>query len=133
MSSSNNYTALLNAACDAMNNSHSPFSGYRVGAAITDNSGTIYIGCNVENSAYGSTICAEAGAVANAIAAGKSERLVAIAIVTATAGTPCGNCRQILAEVAPGCTIILATPETLDTPLETNLPTLLPDPFTGLG
>ena len=60
MSSSNNYTALLNAARDAMNNSHSPFSGYRVGAAITDNNGTIYVGCNVENAAYGSTICAEA-------------------------------------------------------------------------
>ena len=133
MPSSNNYTALLTAARDAMNNSHSPFSGYRVGAAIMDSSGTIYVGCNVENAAYGSTICAEAGAVASANAAGTSERLVAIAVVTSTAGTPCGNCRQILAEVAPGCTILLATPETLDTPLETNLSALLPDPFTSLG
>lgn len=133
MSSANNYSALLTAARDAMNNSHCPYSDYRVGAAIMDSGGSLYLGCNVENAAYGSTICAEAGAVASAIAAGISERLIAIAVVTSTAGTPCGNCRQILAEVAPDCTILLATPETLNTPLETTLSALLPDPFTSLG
>jgi len=133
MPSANNYTALLTAARDAMNNSHCPYSDYCVGAAIMDSSGSIYVGCNVENAAYGSTICAEAAAVASAIAAGISERLVAIAVVTSTAGTPCGNCRQILAEVAPGCTILLATPETLSTARETTLSALLPDPFTSLS
>ena len=133
MSSANTYSALLTAARDAMNNSHCPYSDYRVGAAIMDSGGSVHLGCNVENAAYGSTICAEAGAVASAIAAGTSERLIAIAVVTPTAGTPCGNCRQILAEVAPECTILLATPETLNTPLETTLSALLPDPFTSLG
>jgi cytidine deaminase len=132
MSSANNYSALLTAARDAMNNSHCPYSDFRVGAAIMDSGGSVYLGCNVENAAYGSTICAEAGAVASAIAAGASQRLTAIAVVTTTAGTPCGNCRQILAEVAPECTILLATPETLNTPLETTLSALLPDPFTSL-
>jgi cytidine deaminase len=133
MSSDNNYSALLTAANDAMNNAHCPYSKYRVGAAIMDSSGSVYVGCNVENAAYGSTICAEAGAVANAIATGTAERLVAIAIVTSTAGTPCGNCRQILAEVAPDCKIILATPQTINSPQETSLSALLPDPFTGLS
>ena len=133
MPSANNYSALLTAARDAMNNSHCPYSDYCVGAAIMDSSGSIYVGCNVENAAYASTICAEAGAVASAIASGTSERLIAIAVVTKTAGPPCGNCRQILAEIAPGCTILLATPKTLNTPLETTLSALLPDPFTSLN
>jgi cytidine deaminase len=132
MSSANNYSALLKAACAAMKNSHSPYSEYRVGAAIIDSVGSVYIGCNVENAAYGSTICAEAAAVANAVAVGLSNPVVAIAVVTSTAGTPCGNCRQILAEVAPDCKIILATPQTLDRPRETTLAALLPDPFTSL-
>jgi cytidine deaminase len=133
MSSTNHHSTLLTAACDAMSNSHSPYSKYRVGAAIIDSSGSVYIGCNVENAAYGSTICAEAAAVANAIASGASQPLVAIAVVTSTAGTPCGNCRQILAEVAPDCKIFLATPQTLNTPQETTLTALLPDPFTRLS
>ena len=133
MSPTNNYSALLTAACNAMNNAHCPYSDYRVGAAIIDSVGSIYIGCNVENVAYGSTICAEATAVASAIAAGSTEPLVAIAIVTATTGTPCGNCRQILAEVAPACKIFLATPQTLNTPLETSLSALLPDAFRRLN
>jgi cytidine deaminase len=133
MSSTNHHSTLLTAACDAMSNSHSPYSKYRVGAAIIDSSGSVYIGCNVENAAYGSTICAEAAAVANAIASGASQPLVAIAVVTSTAGTPCGNCRQILAEVAPDCKIFLATPQTLNTPQETTLIALLPDPFTRLS
>ena len=104
-----------------------------MGAAIIDSSGSVYIGCNVENAAYGSTICAEAAAVANAIASGASKPLVAIAVVTSTAGTPCGNCRQILAEVAPDCRIFLATPQTLNAPRKTTLTALLPDPFTRLS
>lgn len=133
MSSTNEYSVLLTAAYSAMSNSHSPYSRFRVGAAIIDSGGSVYIGCNVENAAYGSTICAEAAAVANAIATGPTEPLVAIAVVTSTAGTPCGNCRQILAEIAPDCKIFLATPQTLSTPRETTLAALLPDPFTRLS
>ena len=132
MSSTNSNFDLLSAARDAMQNSHSPYSEYQVGAAILDQHGSIYIGCNVENAAYGSTICAEAAAVANAIAAGASIPLPAIAIVTSTAAAPCGNCRQILAEVAPDCKIVLATPQTLSAAIETTLTALLPDPFIRL-
>lgn len=133
MSSALNYSTLLTAACNAMDNSHSPYSEYRVGAAIINSNGSVYIGCNIENAAYGSTICAEAAAVANAIAAGSSQPLIAIAVVTSNAGTPCGNCRQILAEVAPACKILLATPQTLNSPRETTLSALLPEPFTRLS
>ena len=133
MSSANNYSALLTAACNAMKNSYSPYSKYPVGAAVLDSGGLIYTGCNVENAAYGSTICAEAAAVANAFAAGSTRPLVAIAIITSTAGMPCGNCRQILAEVAPDCQIFIATPQTLATPQETTLLAILPNPFTRLS
>ena len=133
MSTVDDYSALLTAACDAMNNSYSPYSDYPVGAAITDTDGVVYTGCNVENAAYGSTICAESAAVANAISAGATMPLTAIAIVTSTAGTPCGNCRQILAEVAPACKVFLATPQTLDKPRSTTLAAILPEPFTSLS
>jgi len=133
MSSTNNYSALLTAACNAMKNSHCPYSKYPVGAAVLDSGGSIYTGCNVENAAFGSTICAEAAAVANAFAAGSTRPLVAIAVITSTAGMPCGNCRQILAEVAPDCQIFIATPQTLATPHETTLSAILPNPFTRLS
>ncbi|MBT7918358.1 MAG: cytidine deaminase [Planctomycetaceae bacterium] len=133
MASTNNDFALLTAACNAMKNSHSPYSKYPVGAAVLDSGGSIYTGCNVENAAFGSTICAEAAAVANAFAAGSTRPLVAIAVITSTGGMPCGNCRQILAEVAPDCQIFIATPQTLATPHETTLSAILPNPFTRLS
>ena len=132
MSHSNDQSALLTAALDAMKHSHCPYSNFPVGASIIDSRGSIFKGCNIENAAFGSTICAEASAVANAIANGATQPLIAVAIITATGGTPCGNCRQILAEVAPDCKVFLATPETLGTPREISLSALIPEPFTHL-
>lgn len=94
-------TSLKDAATRVRDNAHAPYSGFAVGAALRTASGTIYSGCNVENVAYPEGTCAEAGAIAAMVAAGERE----IAEVYVIAGspmpvTPCGGCRQKLAEFA---------------------------------
>ncbi len=76
---------------------YAPYSGYKVGAALRGKSGRIYTGCNVENVAFGPTICAERTAVVKAVSEGERE-FSAIAVVTANGGSPCGVCRQVLHE-----------------------------------
>ena len=80
---------------------YAPYSGYQVGAALLSVDGTVYGGCNVENSAYSMTICAERSAVVKAVGAGERE-FAAIAVVTEDGGTPCGACRQVLSEFDSG-------------------------------
>jgi len=91
--------ALIAAARAARNNAHAPYSRFHVGAAVVDERGRVHVGCNVENASYGLTICAERNAVAAAIAAGAKEvRGVAVITGVRPPGTPCGACRQVLAE-----------------------------------
>jgi cytidine deaminase len=87
---------------------HAPYSKYQVGAAIATKSGRIFEGCNVENASYGATICAERGAIMQMIAAGERDP-IACAVVTVDGGSPCGICRQVLAEFAPDMPIALVT------------------------
>jgi cytidine deaminase len=92
---------LLEAARIARGSAHAPYSGYRVGAAVRTASGRVFAGCNVENAAYPLGTCAEAGAIAQMVAAG--EREIAEVLVLAHGErlcTPCGGCRQRLAELA---------------------------------
>ena len=120
---------LFQAARAVRENAYAPYSDFKVGAAIRTVSGTIYTGCNVENVAYPQGTCAEAGAIAAMIAAG--ERDIAEVLVIADAArpvTPCGGCRQKLAEFAPpDAPVHLAN---LGGPVETTtLGALLPGAF----
>jgi cytidine deaminase len=102
---------LLAAAQAASERAYAPFSNFCVGAAVLTESGEIFTGCNVENSSYGLTNCAERTAIFTAVAAGalSAERaLVAVAVVhrEGKACSPCGACRQVLFEFGPEATVI---------------------------
>jgi len=91
---------LFESAREVATLAYAPYSNFRVGAAILTKEGRIISGCNVENSSFGVTICAERTAATRAVASGLREWL-AIAIVSPTGVSPCGACRQFLAEFAP--------------------------------
>jgi cytidine deaminase len=99
---------LVDAAREARSHAYAPYSRYRVGAAVLTRSGALYAGCNVENASYGATLCAERSAIAAMVAAG-DKNPVACAVVTAgpRPGTPCGICRQVLAEFARDMKLVL--------------------------
>ena len=92
---------LITKAQEVRLNSYSPYSKFKVGAALLTESGNIYTGCNVENASFGGTICAERGAAMSAIASeGPKTRFVALAVVSQgnNPASPCGICRQFLSE-----------------------------------
>src|SRR5579864_2458388 len=90
---------LVEAALRVRENAHAPFSKFKVGAAIEDESGRVFTGCNVENATYGLTVCAERVAVFKAISEGARRfRRVVVAADTEALTPPCGACRQILWE-----------------------------------
>ncbi|MFE1600419.1 cytidine deaminase [Methylobacterium sp. ID0610] len=107
--------ALFAAALAVQARAHAPYSRFRVGAALRDETGAIHAGCNVENAAYPVGTCAEAGAIAAMVAAG-GRRIAAILVLGDGEAlvTPCGACRQRIREfAAPGTTIQVAGPEGL--------------------
>lgn len=100
---------LLAAARTAARNSYSPYSGFRVGAAVITARGRIYAGANVENASFGLTICAERVAVFKAVTAGdRAIRAVAVWTDTDEPTPPCGACLQVIHEFNPTATVILA-------------------------
>ena len=101
---------LLVRAAEAAEGSYSPYSHFRVGAAIVTGDGAVVTAANVENAAFGASICAEANAISSAIAAGaKSVSTVAVVCLDGELCTPCGNCRQIMREFGVERVVLRAT------------------------
>jgi cytidine deaminase len=119
---------LVRRAREVMQNAYAPYSHFQVGAAIEADDGSIHVGCNVENASYGLTICAERMAVGAAVAAGQ-RRLVRVAVASAVdpPATPCGACRQLLAEFGLDLEIITVGPKS---ERRFRLRDLLPEAFT---
>jgi cytidine deaminase len=91
--------ALVAQARKAAETSYSPYSKFRVGAVVVTDDGTVFSGANVENAAYGSSVCAEANAITTAIGSGaRSISTVAVACLDGDDCTPCGNCLQMMRE-----------------------------------
>jgi cytidine deaminase len=124
---------LIQLASEARERAYAPYSGFRVGAALLARSGQVYTGCNIENIAYSPTLCAERVAVGAAVAAGERPGgFEAIAIVSddPAPATPCGVCRQVMQEIAPGARVIMASaPEKGNGRLEMTVEELLPSAF----
>jgi cytidine deaminase len=121
-------TELVRRARAVMQNAYAPYSHFHVGAAIEADDGSIHVGCNVENASYGLTICAERMAVGAAVAAGKRNLVrVAVASGVEPPATPCGACRQLLAEFGLHLEIIAAGPSS---ERRWTLRELLPEAFT---
>jgi cytidine deaminase len=119
---------LEKSARTAARSSYSPYSRFKVGAAVLAESGTIYAGSNVENASYGLCNCAERTAIFTAVAAGE-RKLEAVVVYTPTPNPtlPCGACRQVINEFAPRA-VVISICDT-DERIESTLPALLPDAF----
>jgi len=118
---------LVRQALAARKRAYAPYSHYPVGAALLTASGRIYKGANIENAAYPVTICAERVAVFKAVSEGERD-FVAVAVVTTNGGSPCGSCRQVLAEFGLD-TVVLIAHKDGQIVLETTVRDLLPGAF----
>ncbi|MDR3608923.1 MAG: cytidine deaminase [Oligoflexia bacterium] len=129
--------ALFDAARRARLNSYSPYSGHKIGAAIRVKGGQVFGGCNVENSSYGGTNCAERVAIQKAISELGQIEIEEILVITDAPNPwpPCGFCRQVIAEFAPASIPIHAANLAIDTPefkmRSTTFGKLFPEAFTS--
>ena len=118
---------LIQHAVQAMDWAYAPYSEYSVGAAVLTASGKIYDGVNIENAVYPLTICAERVAIFKAVSQGEKE-FEAIAVATRNGGTPCGSCRQVMAEFGTE-TLVLIVDQSGKLLHEYTVDDLLPDSF----
>ncbi len=125
-----NHEELLAQARAAREHAYAPYSSYKVGAALLACSGQVYTGCNIENASYGATICAERVATAKAVAAGE-RCFTALAVVAdgSIPPSPCGLCRQFLAEFGQNLMVHMANLH--GEVRRVSLEDLLPGPFSG--
>jgi cytidine deaminase len=98
---------LVEVARLARQSAYAPYSHFAVGAAILTHSGQVVTGCNIENASFGLTVCAERVAIWKAVSVGETNFL-ALAVVTSIDGSPCGACRQVMAEFALDMPVIIA-------------------------
>jgi cytidine deaminase len=120
--------SLIDLANAARAHAHVPYSNYPVGAALRTKSGKLYTGVNVENAAYPQTMCAERVAIFKAVSEGEKE-FEAIVVVTDNGGSPCGGCRQVMAEFGLD-TVVLLADRTGALVKELTVGGLLPEAFT---
>lgn len=120
--------SLIDIANEARRRAYVPYSDYPVGAALRTKSGRLYTGANVENAAYPTTMCAERVAIFKAVSEGEREFEV-IAVVTDNGGSPCGSCRQVMAEFGLD-TVVLIGDGKGNLLQETTVKELLPGAFT---
>lgn len=126
-----NRKELIDHAFSAMKNSYAPYSNYHVGASVACKDGRVFYGANIENASYGATNCAERSAMFSAYSNGiRKDDIEAIAIVSDgdTIATPCGICRQVMAELLNPDTPVFMSNGTLD--LDSTVKDLLPFAFT---
>jgi cytidine deaminase len=119
---------LIELAMEARRRAYAPYSHYTVGAALRTKSGRLFAGCNVENAAYPTGMCAERVAVFKAVSEGEREFEV-IAVATSNGGSPCGGCRQVLAEFGLDTLVLIADAHGRLVQ-ETTVAGLLPGAFT---
>jgi cytidine deaminase len=119
---------LIDAANTVRQHAYVPYSKYRVGAALRTKSGKIFTGVNVENAAYPQTMCAERIAIFKAVSEGEHD-FEAISVVTDNGGSPCGGCRQVMAEFGLDTTVLIANGEG-KVLQELTVKDLLPEAFT---
>jgi len=101
---------LISRAVEAQKHAYAPYSHYAVGAAVLTESGEIFDGINIENAVYPLTVCAERVAIFKAISEGH-QKFIAIAVVTKNGGSPCGACRQVMAEFGLDTLVLIADSE----------------------
>jgi cytidine deaminase len=122
------WQSLIELANEARRRAYAPYSKYRVGAALRTKSGRIFTGVNIENAAYPTSICAERTAVFKAVSEGERE-FELIAVVTENGGSPCGGCRQVLAEFGLDTVVLIADGKG-QLVKQTSVGELLPEAFT---
>ncbi len=123
-----NKTKLIAAAHKAKKNSYSPYSKFRVGAALLTSSGKIITGCNIENSSFSLTICAERTALFKAVSEGhKRFKAIVIASDSSSFIPPCGACRQVLSDLAGNIDVFLSNKK--HEILQLKMEDFLPMPF----
>ena len=118
---------LARCAAEARQRAYAPYSGYAVGAALRTASGQIYTGVNVENAAYPDSLCAERVAIVKAVSEGYRE-FVMMAVSTSNGGTPCGSCRQVMAEFGLDAVVLIVDGQGALVQ-RTSVRALLPDSF----
>ena len=120
------YNELVQKAIGMRSQALAPYSNYKVGAAVLTESGKIFGGCNIENSSYSLTICAERVAIFKAISEGET-KFKALSVSTSNAGMPCGACRQVIWDICGNIQVLICDDNSLITKTESI--ELLPMPF----
>ena len=121
------FEELLSAARDARDRAYAPYSNFRVGAALDTGDGNVIVGSNVENASYGLSMCAERAAIFAAVSAGfRDFAAIAVAGPDGALTSPCGACRQVLAEFNPSMSVVFTAPGGT---VSTSVAELLPHSF----